>query len=151
MRNLNTMTIDGVTATAFAVPCPDGFEVRILIVQTSVTPSADSDQLAISYSNGPAVIFTQPSNPVGLGCVGVTAALGGGLTDLLLTQIDPVTGNAVFAVAQTLQQMPLPDVWWPFEIVVTPQMTAGTQTTALLLYEVRPMRSTPARQARKPR
>lgn len=117
--------------------CPVGKEIRIISVIGGWAQGDTGERLELSFLRS-GLSYASSWSSVNLDEAGVFSAFHGAIPDPApANNIDPVTGGVTWLLSQ-VAQIPIPDIWYPFDIKVTVAgLNAAAGTIQFVLYERR--------------
>lgn len=122
------------------MPCQSGELIRIRSVWCTVNGATDGDTLTLLYQrDANTVLLGVTSCPVSAAVSDIFGSIGGNPTPLSQTNVDPVTGDVTYAVADR-SSLGLPDLEFNTPLIVSPDPVGMNVTGTLLTYEVEKLR-----------
>lgn len=109
------------------ITCPADHEIRIVGVQFEILGTGSGDYLGVEVrSSSSDTLFQTVSNPVDTTTTAAAAFIGAGTNETII-------GAAV----QTVGSMPLPDLWFPHDVLIAGFASTGSTANIRVLYERR--------------
>lgn len=114
-----------------------GEECRLVAAIMQITGATAGEVCTLSFRRGATEQARVLSATLQSAEVAICWNVGAKGPQLILAAIDPVTGVATYAGSCPAQGGSLPEVWWPYEIAITPGTGGASITGTIFLYERR--------------
>jgi hypothetical protein len=106
---------------------PPLHEIRVVAVFAQNLTPTDGDTVTVSFRRGPEFILRATSGPLQSTVSSMSGSLNGDTWPPYLLSFVVATGVQVYAVSGTANSMKLPDIWWPWDIIVRTTIPTGSQ------------------------
>jgi hypothetical protein len=107
----------------------------VLAITCAIAGLSQGDVLTIGYTRAGEDLARASSNGLIAGATGISAFIDADGTQPFLDSTVVATGVATYSTLGTQHTMPLPDIWWPWEVIMTLSLPTGAVNSALAVIE----------------